>query len=248
MNLTYQLNSKIWRRVPVRQRRMLMGYLEHYLPRALFQKLLDAMGSGIYRQEVLNTGILFIHVPKAAGTSITRALYNLGGVGHYKAVDARRQNPALFEQLYTFSVIRNPWERLLSAYQFARMGGTGEVSLFNARSLNSQLPDRFDAFVQDWLLAQSPHKLHSIFTPQTHFVCDSAGHCLVDDLFELTALDQLEIALRGRLQRPITFTHANASGNQSLTQAYSSADTIAAVGEYYKDDVALFDFQFPGQQ
>lgn len=246
MSIFYKINSTLWRRLPDSKRRILMGFLEHFIPRALFQKMLAAAGSGIYRQEVLSTGVLFIHIPKAAGTAVTRSLYGLGGVGHYRAIDAQAQNPKLFESLYRFAVTRNPWERLLSSYKFAKTGGTPEVPLSNNTNLLLQLPNTFEEFVLDWLIHQQPDKLHSIFMPQYLFVCDSAGRLMVDDIFEMKHMSPLETELSKRVGWEVNIRCANATGSvNSMMAAYSNIKVVEAVGQFYKRDIEMFGYKYP---
>jgi hypothetical protein len=242
VRLLNKMNNKLWRRLPASKRRKLMGFLEHFLPRALFQRILAAAGSGIYRQEVLSTGILFIHIPKAAGTAVTRSLYGLGGVGHYRAIDAQAQNP----ELYRFAVTRNPWERLLSSYKFAKTGGTKEVPLNNSRNLVLQLPNTFDEFVLDWLIHQQPEELHSIFMPQYLFVSDSTGSLMVDDIFEMKNMSPLETELSKRVGREVNISRANATGSEnSMLSAYSNIKVVEAVGRFYQRDIEMFGYEYP---
>ncbi len=246
MNPLHLINNRLWRRLPAQRRRKILGLLEHHLPTRVFQRVLNAAGSGIYRQEVLDTGVLFVHVPKAAGTAIVSALYGLRGVGHYRAVTARNLNPELFWSLYRFAVVRNPWERLVSAYRFALQGGTEEVALNNAHVLHSRIPDRFEPFVLDWLVHQSPESLHSLFMPQHLFVQDEKGELLVDDLYDLGALRQLGRDLSRFLGRPVNIPRSNTTGSGARVAGYyRNPAVVSAVSAYYAGDVALFDYCLP---
>jgi hypothetical protein len=245
MDLLFGLKTQLWRRLPLRQRQRLLSALERGLPPALMQRALGAVGGGVFRREVRETGLLFIHVPKAAGTSIARAVYGIEGVGHYRALEARACDPRLFERLYRFAVVRNPWERLLSAYRFARQGGTGEVVVNNAAFYRDRVPDRFDRFVLEWLPQQPPQRLDPIFMPQHLFVCDAGGGLLVHDLYDLGEMERLARELSARLGRPLAIPRSNATGSGAeLARQYRDPVVVSAVADYYARDVALFDYRF----
>ena len=245
MDLLFELKVQVWRRLPLQQRQRLLSGLERLLPRSVLQRGLGAVGGGVFRREVRDSGVLFIHVPKAAGTSIARALYGVEGVGHYRAVEARAQDPQLFERLYRFAVIRNPWQRLLSAYRFARQGGTDDVLVNNAAFYREQLPERFDHFVLEWLVQQSPAQLDPIFAPQHLFVSDEQGRLLVHDLYDVADIPRLQSDLSARLGREIRFSRSNSTGaGADLAAHYRDPAVVKAVEEFYAADVALFDYRF----
>ena len=246
MKILYYLNKKLWRRLLPSNRRKIMGLLEHSLPRSLFQKVLASTGSGIFRQEVLSTGVLFIHIPKAAGTAVIKSLYGLGGIGHYRAVDAQAQNSKQFYNTYRFAVTRNPWERLLSSYTFIKAGGTTDVPFYKGRNRIAQFPNTFEKFVLDWLVHQEPERVNGMFMPQYLFVCDMNGKLLVDDIFEMKNMSPLESELSKRLGRSVNIQQTNITGSESsLAEAYSNVKVVEAVAQFYRRDIELFGYEYP---
>ena len=62
---------------------------------------------------------IFVHVPKAAGTSIKR-VFDMQDQGHLPWSYYALCYPELWRQYTSFAVVRNPWDRLVSVYHFAR--------------------------------------------------------------------------------------------------------------------------------
>lgn len=62
---------------------------------------------------------IFLHVPKAAGISISKTLFGNLGPCHI-TYDWFEQNLGLvtIKAYYKFTFVRNPWDRLYSAYSF----------------------------------------------------------------------------------------------------------------------------------
>ena len=63
-------------------------------------------------------GLLFVHVPKCGGSSVEAQL----GIdhGHRSAVYFRAADPALFARAWKFSIVRNPYDRLVSAFHYLK--------------------------------------------------------------------------------------------------------------------------------
>ena len=74
------------------------------------------------RNNFRRAGVAFVHVPRAAGLSISRTLYNRD-IFHFSASQMRRVLPADVLNLPRFAIVRNPWDRTVSAYHFATQGG-----------------------------------------------------------------------------------------------------------------------------
>lgn len=79
--------------------------------------------------------LIFIHIPKTGGTSIERVLgenvrpdkgdsYSLGNTysehKHWKTADYETNFPELFDCYFKFMFIRNPWDRLVSRYEWQK--------------------------------------------------------------------------------------------------------------------------------
>ena len=64
--------------------------------------------------------LIFIHIPKNAGTAITNTL-DMYDIGHHGWQYYKSKYPQKWEQYKKISVTRNPWDRLVSCYEYAKM-------------------------------------------------------------------------------------------------------------------------------
>lgn len=88
-----------------------------------------------------------MHVPKAAGISVATTLYgNMAGshtpLSRDELVFSRRD----FERYFKFTFVRNPWDRLYSAYTFLKNGGRNQSDEAWTRSNLGGFSD-FESFV-----------------------------------------------------------------------------------------------------
>ncbi|MDQ4087123.1 MAG: sulfotransferase family protein [Pseudomonadota bacterium] len=192
-------------------------------------------------------GIVFIHVPKAAGTSINEALYGRF-MGHARASDVKRWAPRAVRALPSFSVTRNPWDRLVSAYRFASRGqGLGETyraGMWQASRYRTPEFATFERFVEEWLAPRDVTRLDGVFKPQWLFLCDRSKRLLVDHAGRLEDMEPtLDFIARHAGSRPAP-ARANRSGESVDYRSFYTPPLINAVAEIYRDDIELFGYDF----
>lgn len=109
--------------------------------------------------------ILFIHIPKCCGNFIKKSIGGFKGDSHAKCSDFP---DTLYEKMFSFSFARNPWSRVLSAYNYLLKGGSG--SDYDLRSKADFLNQykSFEEFVINGLCLASLSQVH--FLPQSYFL------------------------------------------------------------------------------
>lgn len=127
--------------------------------------------------------LIFVHVPRVAGTSIVRALYGQGTIRHHSMRYYRALDPDFAQSAASFALLRDPLDRFASAYAFVRGGGTATCRLSDAfvrQTANVTSVDDYLSFLE----GRGPLDLDFVMRPQSWFVCDGAtGAPLVKNLF-----------------------------------------------------------------
>lgn len=194
---------------------------------------------------------IFVHVPKTAGKSLL-GLFGLPEFGRDFAGDPRIEDPydhvpvsryvsrPYFEEYFKFAVVRNPWDRLVSAFNYLDRGGSNLLDKrFREQYLASYAGD-FRAFVQD--LPRFLKTKH--FAPQSFYICDGGSGILVDHVGRFEDLSATVALLAARCGIDASaLTHRNASPHQQYTDYYDDA-TRDLVANVYARDIRLFGYQF----
>lgn len=141
-------------------------------------------------------GCLFIHVPKVAGTAVLEALgKRSGGRHHLPWYVYRAADPVFFDRAFKFAFVRNPWDRVHSAWAYLSHGGNRTSDMPLAAVVKSF--GTFDRFVTEGL-GTGILRNHPLFLPQAEFVLGFDGHPVVDFLgrYENLAADFRTVAER----------------------------------------------------
>jgi hypothetical protein len=236
MNL---LTSIFWRLMPATEREMLLSLAPHYRQRHI-ERILK--GRAIYQPCFDKHEALFIHVPKSAGRSVVRGLFDVKSVEHAPADWYQRLDRRKFERYFKFSFVRNPWDRAVSAYTYLKNGGSAasEEDRHWSRFVNSF--DSFDAFVCQWMTTENIMR-NALFTPQALYLQDEYGSLAMDFVgrFENLAEDFAHIA--SRLGVEATLPHINQSRQVPYEDFYSDASK-AIVANIYAGDISTFKYSF----
>lgn len=188
-----------------------------------------------------SAGIIFIHIPKCAGTSVSRALYG-GSLGHRSAQGLRSFDPATFDRLARFSVLRDPVARAYSAWRYCAEGGAKEG--WAAPHPDYALPEfeNFERFAIEWLPARNIETLDYVFRSQSGFIEGSDGTLLVEDLVTLPTLDAEwpRLSMLGNRESS-ALPILNSKGGEGGQKPEVSAQAQAALRMVYQRDFVLYE-------
>jgi hypothetical protein len=206
---------------------------------------------------------LFIHVDKAAGTSIENALRpyasrgdrnrlrrrlvwlgrlnRIGGLHrslqfpiHSRALQVQRcLPPQEYSRLFKFAFVRNPWDRLVSRYSFLL-----KKEDHHRHGMVQQMTS-FEEYVQ-WELRRG--KL-----PQYKYVTGKRGELIVDFIGYYERLHKDFAQVCQRLNITAELPHSNASSHRDYRTYYTPAVRDLVAREFERD-IELFGYDFEGMR
>lgn len=190
--------------------------------------------------------LVFIHVPKCGGTSVLSALNRGARVPRYHADwrAYRQADPAAFNNFFKFAIVREPADRLLSAYHYLRAGG----NRVDDQWISALINERFDSFDQFVLEHLDPHTVHEhlLFKPQYLFLYDGTVACQVDQVikYENFADEVPQLLQRIGLGRD-QLGHTNRSTRVDAESGPLSPRVLEHINRLYQRDYDLLDYGAP---
>lgn len=212
------------------------------LPRGFTQKVRAYRRRNSFRE----AGVVMIHVPRTAGTSMSEALYGRF-IGHFTLADLLAVGPDDVLALPRFAVARNPWSRLVSAWFKVLQADTHSLKRQRAAIPKVRAEDPtaadFDRFVHEWLVDQDFRGLDLVFQPQSDFLTDRSGCIALQHLGRYESLTETVVWLSDTVNRKIDLPHLNAGSHGRYRSLYTDGcrDTVAKV---YARDIELLGYDF----
>jgi len=202
-----------------------------------------------------NHKFIFIHIPKTGGTSTNSVLREHGrrfqtieGLHHYILTQkpdwsVRLRNiehtaaPVLkeflgtetWQEFHTFSIVRNPWARMVSLYSFIQ-GLKQHPHHIISHTLS------FEEYVE--YLIQTRH------VSQWEFLSDKNGNLIVDTVLKTEMLSDEGASFMSKLlNKDIIIPTKNTSDHKPYTDIYTprSKDIVAHA---FRNDIEKFEYEF----
>ncbi|ATC93400.1 sulfotransferase family protein [Pseudoalteromonas tunicata] len=219
---------------------------------------------------------LFIHIPKAAGQSVESVFLQRAGLNWEqrelfllkKNSDPKLGPPRLahltaqeyldkgyltqeqFKSLFKFTIVRNPWDRLVSEYLYK--GHTFSFKDFLFKFYPKIGDDDFKGF----------NGIYRHVMPQSTFILDLEGNLLVDfigkfeninhDFAEITRIitgSPLQLPHKNKTQKtnPILNKLLSFQNNDKKSKSYTQYYDLESqefVADLYQQDIKLFNYVF----
>ncbi|MCV3488049.1 sulfotransferase family protein, partial [Campylobacter lari] len=187
---------------------------------------------------------IFIHVPKVAGSSIERVIYQTDRwlIGHVKASDYVKFDRNKFDSYFSFGFVRNPYDRVVSAYHYLKDGG-GTLGDKKWAAENIYKYSSFEEFVLKLENAEIQNKILNWihFVPQYKYLCDNEKNILVNFIGKFEKLEEDFKKILDILNRKDNLVHVNKSKHCNYKNYYN-IKTYEVIRKIYKNDFEIFDY------
>ena len=180
---------------------------------------------------------IFIHLNKNGGTSISNAI-GLPYVRHLNVKEIISMiGEDAFSQSFVFCVVRNPWDRVVSQYEFRL-----RTNQINKSDINSS----FKEWVKDTYGGQntfSNYKNPKLFYPQCDWLKDKNGVIRVENILKFESLHDDFEKITEKLGIKNDLPHLNVTRKKSYKNYYDK-ETEETVGKWFKEDIERFNYSF----
>lgn len=184
--------------------------------------------------------LLFVHIPKNAGSSIIQSIPNMRIVHHLpiyhqitQCIDRECMNilnvePSL-DRFVSFAIKRNPYTRFISAYSYLSGGGAGFLDRKACHIVRSYRD--INAFIR-----HLPYHMECIvhFLPQHVFICKNDS-IVVSHVFPFEDLPHCLTPIIS----PHTIRHVNRSKKRNY---HLTTESISILQTCYKKDFEIFGY------
>ncbi len=221
-----------------------------HLPTSLSTPLVKAnYGARVWRKYPIfeakdQSEMIFIHIPKCAGTSVANAL-GLNQIRHISASVFFLSDQERFSQARCFAVMRDPVERLASLLMHFRssiFAEQREKAIFSKLSISEEnIPNYIyrlstDTTFRSKIFINTVAGRSGLSVSQADYLLYK-DQLLVKNLFSLKRLDQLEIWLSEQLEREIRLPLSNSSSRNRQIDSETEPALVNSSVELFRDHV-----------
>jgi hypothetical protein len=224
--------------------------------------LASLSGMSSFGKMIISPGraYIFVHIPKTGGTSLALALEERAKaddilIGDTPKAQRRRRRlerlkppgrlwkhsrladidglSELPDPAFVFTLVRNPWDRMVSLYHWARNQSFRHPMIEAAKALS------FSEFLEDPDMASAFRNDNAV-----RYVTDLSGQERCDVYVRLEEFRSDITAVEQHLGFRIDMPHVNASARPASSVVYDQR-TRDLVADYFADDIERFGYGFP---
>lgn len=191
-----------------------------------------------------NKKIIFVHIPRTGGISIYEQLTKFGRITNHKThltAYKLRRIVNNYNKCFSFAVVRNPFERMVSLYFYRKTSGKdgGVYGLGFKDWIKYIYSDRFDR-------SQTVHTLIDInfhLGTQLNWIVDRGGKIIVSKVLRFENLKKDWKYVTDILGKDVKLNLRNATNHKHYSCYYDS-ECIKLVEKNCKRDLDYFGYKF----
>lgn len=191
---------------------------------------------------------IFVHVPKAAGSSIEQSSIfqdqreQTGEYvgGHETALAIREVYPDEFNHYFKFAFVRNPYSRLSSAFHYLSSGGSGndvDKDIYQ-KYFNNKMG--FRSFCMEVICKEVVQDIVHL-RPQYEFICGHNMNVIVDFVGRQENFTNDSKAIFSRLKLPYEYRHSFRRFRRHYSLLYTP-EMVDKISNLYELDFKLLDY------
>lgn len=192
------------------------------------------------------TRSVFFHNPKTGGRSVAKVL-GLEDDKHLKLIhfEPEEARKFIFQEswgdYFKFSFVRNPWDRLVSLYEFQR---SVDYGLFQNQNFSHNLARSYE--FDDWVQYNYFHHKRQIRRSNWFGIPQSTWTVSVDEVYKFENFSDALAAICKRLGVTPSFPHENRSRriNEDYRHYYKRDETIESVADIDRETIQRFAYCF----
>jgi len=192
---------------------------------------------------------IFVHVPKAAGSSVADALFGQP-VGHRPIHRHIAYHPELVASYFKFTFVRNPWDRLHSAYHYfaARVGSDWHRDHRWANEFIAPFPSfqKFVEALEDPAFAARVKRYDHFRDQLDWLVAPRTERIMMDFIGRFESIVEDFAVIRNRLGLSVELPHRRKGGGVDYRAVYDTR-MIETVRTLYGRDIQAFGYDFDGR-
>jgi hypothetical protein len=190
-----------------------------------------------------NHSALFIHIPKAAGISFHQGIYKRESLGHVSIVAFIQQyGEKKIEDIFKFTIVRNPYDRLASAYNYLKQGGRNKNNDREYQKFIIKF-ENFEDFVLNGFDTDEYLTIEHLL-PQVYWLYDDNGLVQMDYIGFFESIDKDFKIIASKIGKDAT-AHLLPQENKTLKkEEISFSPTMrSVVNRIYSEDFARFGYE-----
>ncbi len=218
--------------------------LAKYIPILIKSRLMTGINAELSNFEI-EKKFVFVHIPKTAGKAIYKTIFDAEHKAHFTVGDYERVLGGKLIGFKYFCVVRNPWDRVVSAFFYLKQSKEGYAYEFSKKYL-SEYSD-FKAFIRQ--LKCNPDLREKVlawdhFRPQVEFIRSPEGVLVEGVIGRFEDLPEFCDVFTDWLGfERIKLAKLNAS-KRDVYRNYYDDESQAIVATLYNADIEMFGYVF----